>query len=615
MLLGRSGNRGPRGLGIGGGTIVVALATVLAGSPASAQGVDRHAGADSASLVREAREAQQSFEAFRESRIPPRTVTAPTRCDVRIGRICHWFGGADEADFPPEPPETAMARERLIGTLAEAWREVRDPWLLGQLVRYLVEDGRSSQAERAARDCGLVDPWWCHALVGYVLHLRGDVPAAEDAFGRAVEGLPPEERERWTSLRFVLSRDAERRWQTASDAEREREWRRFWTFSNPLFLVEGNDRLTDHFARLVRARIDEDAAHPFRIPWDEDLEEALIRYGRNIGWSRFRAPPRGQTLQDSRSVVGHHHPASRGYDFPEEFLAAPADVPPESWITMPREARTWYAAPYAPDFQGLETQVARFRRGDSLLVVGAYRPDPRSPLAELPGAPERRADPFAPWSAQEPAEASASADPVEAGLFLVPEEGDEPLRVLGEEREGVLRLTAPTGRYVSSLEVFEPEAGAAWRARQGVAQAELVRGIAGVSDVIVLREGASLPADLEEAIPMMRPGVRVGRSERFVLAWEVYGLEVEDTPRVTIGFTAGRPGFLRRVGEFLGVVDPDVPVEVSFEEVTPDRVQTLFRAVEIQLPALEPGEYTLHVRLELPGREPATASRPVTVVP
>jgi hypothetical protein len=254
--------------------------------------------------------------------------------------------------------------------------------------------------------------------------------------------------------------------------------------------------------------------------------------------------------------------------------------------------------------------VARFRRGDSLLVAGAYRPDARSALADLPRAESARRDPFAPlgdWDERE-----ALAGPVEAALFLVPEDGGAFHWVSGEEREGVLTLLAPTGRYVSSLEVLDRDGRAAWRARQGVTQTPLARGIAGISDVIVLREGAPIPGDLDQAIPLMRPGIRVARGERFVLAWEVYGLAVEDVARITIGFSSGRPGFLRRVGEFLGVVEPEIPVEVSFDETLPDdQVQVVFRAIEMQLPALDPGEYTLHVQLELPGREAAVASRPI----
>lgn len=602
---------GPRAL-----PLAVLPALVVLSVPLAAQERDE-APADSLALVREARAAQEAFEAFREARIPVRTQRERRRCDEPIGRFCYSFEGADELDFPPEPPETEMARRELVADLVSVWNRVKDPWVLGQLVRYLTEDGRMGAADRLVRECGLAEPWWCHALRGYVLHLERRFPEAEEAFRQALAEMPEEERPHWTEPRFILSGDAREAFESADDEERRRLWERLWRFSNPLFLVEGNDRLTDHYARLVEVRMKREAAHPFGIPWDTDLEEGLIRYGRTIGWSRTRSRGTGMNLQDTRSVAAHHDPASRGYLFPEEFSASPADIPPETWITTPREARTWYAAPYAPDFRELETQVARFRRGDSLLVVGAYQPDAASALGGVPGADDPRRDPFGgrddPFAPRGDPFGEEETSPVRAGLFLVPEDGGEAHRTLGEDREGVLTLRAPTGRYVSSLEVLDEPGGAAWRARQGVTQARLERGLAALSDVVILREGAPLPETLDEAIPLVRPGIRVARGEPFVLAWEVYGLEVEETARITIGFTSGRPGFLRRVGEFLGIVEPEVPVEITFDEPGPDRVETVFRAIEVSLPDLEPGEYTLHVRLELPGREPALASRPITV--
>jgi hypothetical protein len=613
------------------GLLLVLLLSVP-GAPSAAQqaGEGTEAAPDSASLVREAREAQASFEDFRVSRIPPQTRTEVGRCDVRIGRLCHWYGGAREADFPPELAEVGMARRELISTFLQVRNAVGDPWVLGQIVHYLTEEGRLSDARRIAADCGLADPWWCHALEGYILHLQGDFPRAEQAFHAAVESMPEREREEWTTPRYVLSPDAERAFRRANGDEQTRTRDRLWRFSNPLFLVDGNDRLTDHYARLALARIRRDAENPHLMQWEDDLEEALIRYGRTIGWSRTRgtASLRGQ-LQDNRQVVAHHDPASRGYLFSEEFLESPADIPPEAWITAPREARTWYAAPYAPDFRGLETQVARFRRGDSLLVVGAYRPDPDSRLAGVPEPAEDRRDPFGSWdpfggagereAEARPAEAAdggGSGDgTLEAGLFLVEEDGATIHEVRGRDREGVLTLQAPTGRYVSSLELLDLGGGAAWRARQGVTQVELPRGLAGLSDLLILREDAPLPGSLEEALPLIRPGIRVRSEERFAIAWEVYGLQVEEPARITIGFTRGRPGFLRRAGEFVGVVETDEPVEISFDETGPDEIQILFRALEMRLPPLSPGEYTLHVRLDLAGREPAIASRPIVVEP
>ncbi|HBE00684.1 MAG TPA: hypothetical protein DC060_21140, partial [Gemmatimonadetes bacterium] len=83
--------------------------------------------------------------------------------------------------------------------------------------------------------------------------------------------------------------------------------------------------------------------------------------------------------------------------------------------------------------------------------------------------------------------------------------------------------------------------------------------------------------------------------------------------QVTIGFSKGRPGFLSRVGEFLGVLKPEERVDITFDETGPDRVQTVFRSMELELPDLEPGEYTLHLQLDLFGRSPVVTSRPIIV--
>lgn len=545
----------------------------------------------SAQSVKDARARQRDFEVFRQSRIPVEPERSGGECDQRIGRICIWFGGDEEAEFPPERTEVGLARRELIQLLAQVGEQTDDAWVVGQLVNYLVEDGRAGLAEQVARGCGIEEEWWCAALLGYVLHVRGEYVEAEAAFREAAVSLPKDLREKWMMPRYIFSRNDERDFKRADAEVRERQWELFWRLSDPLFLVEGNDRLTDHFARWVEARNYEDAENP-QMFWEDDMEETLIRYGRIVGWSRTHSPTsvmggrRGFNLQDTRRIVGHHHPRSRGYLFPETFLASPSEIPPESWITAPREARTWYAPPYAPDFDGLETQVGRFRRGEEMFVVGAYRPAP---------------------------DAQASNGAVESALFLVPEDGGAAIDVRGAEAEGTFTLRAPPGRYVSSLEVFDADAKRAWRARQGVRQVPLVPGLVAVSDLLVLTEGAPFPTSLDEAIPHVRRGVRVRGDERFTVVWEVYGLGVQDPALVTVGFTQGRPAFLERVGEFLGLIETERPVEITFEDTGSDGVQSAFRALAIELPDLEPGEYTLHLRLDLPGREPAITSRPILV--
>ena len=569
--------------------------------------------ADVAELLQEARDRQEEFERYRASRIPVESVRSQPSCDELIGRICIWFGGEGETLYPREWPEVGEARVELISFLTETAERMPDRWVIGQLVYYLIENRDVDGATRVATDCGIPEAWWCAALRGYILHLTADYVASEAAFREALASMPPDERERWTSPRFVLTGDGVELFAGTDPAERDRLWELFWRLSDPLFLIEGNDRLTDHFARMVEAVNWREAANPMGLPWDEDMEATLIRYGRNIGYSRSFDPVATFNLRgDTRRVVGHHHPKSRGYLFPEMFLESPSDVPPESWITAPREARAWFAPRYSPDMRPLETQVGRFRRGEMMLVVGAYRPVPPeadSVEAEAPDSVEAEAPEADP---ERSGEFGIRGQP-HAALFLIPEDGSDPRFVRGSDAEGVLTISSPPGRYVSGLEVVDLEGKQAWRARQGVAQLPLAPGLLDVSDLLILKEGTPLPESLEEAIPHVRPGVRIRKGERFPVVWEAYGLRVDEPVRVTLGFTRGRPGFLTRVGEFLGVLEPDRPVEVIFEDRGPDSVQTAFRAIQFQLPDLDPGQYTLHLKLELAGRNPTVTSRPIIV--
>lgn len=603
--------------------VAATLALFAAGTPGGLAPLTaqepRLSRADSSALVKQARERQRDFERFRQSRIPVAPDRVGGGCDAQIGRICIWFGGELESDFPKEAPEVGAARRELIQLLTETGSRVADPWVLGQRVHYLVESRSPGEAERVARACGITEAWWCSALAGYALHVMGDWVAAEAAFREAMAGLPKKEREDWLTGRYVLTGDGSKALARGDAEERDARWELFWRLSDPLYLVEGNDRLTDHFARWVEAENQGDAENPQGLLWDDDLAETLVRYGRIVGYSRTQSPHPGMrpgggfSVVDTRRVTGHHSPRSRGYLFPEEYLAAPADVPPESWITAPREARTWYAPPYAPDFRGLETQVGRFRRGDDMLVVGAYRPSLEPVVADEP-SPRRGLRPGErPGEAPTPAPAEPVRGPVQAGLFLVPEDGGPMVEIRGTDPEGVITLLAPPRRYVSSLEVLDADGKRAWRARQGVKQDPLVPGVVALSDLLILTEGAPLPATLEEALPHVRPGVRIRRGERFSVVWEVYGLGIAQKPVVTLGFTKGRPGFLARVGRLAGIIEPERPVEITFEDAPQDVVQTAFRAVTLQLPDLDPGEYTLHLRLELPGREPALVSRPIVV--
>jgi hypothetical protein len=577
--------------------LLLLLPIPLAAQDASA------APADTTRLLKEARHRQEEFERYRGSRIPVARQQSRPSCDELIGRICIWYGGEDEADYPPEAPEVGKARVELISFLMDTAEHAPNRWVIGQLVYYLIENRDVDGATRVATKCSIPEVWWCAALRGYILHLTAKYVESEAAFREALASMPPDERDRWMSLQYVLTPDGEKLFENMAPEEREGRWELFWRLSDPLFLIRGNDRLTDHFARIVEAVHWRDSANPMGLPWGDDMEATLIRYGRNVGYSRtFDPVATMRGAGDTRRVQGHHHPKSRGYLFPEKFLESPSDVPPESWITAPREARTWFAPRYAPDMRALESQVGRFRRGLQMLVVGAFRPVP----------PEPDTTQAAPEAESQPHPFGIKGQPT-AALFLIPMDGSEPAFVRGSDAEGVLTISALPGRYVSGLEVVDLQGKQAWRARQGVAQRPLAPGQLDVSDLLILKEGSPRPTTLEEAIPNVRPGVRIRRGERFPVVWEAYGLDIDQPVRITLGFTKGRPGFLARVGQFLGVLQPDRPVEVVFQDAGPDSVQTAFRSIELQLPDLAPGDYTLHLRLELDGHDPVVTSRPIIV--
>ena len=620
-------------------TVLTALAVSLApthldGQDASATARVRDRGApaagDSATLHTEAREAQLQLEQFRESRIPPEMRTGPGRCDEMVGRMCFRFE-RDEDPIQPEPLELEMARRDLLNTLLRVHRAIPgDPWVLGQLVFYLGEANRWTNALEFAQECAVAEVWWCDALTGYVLHEQGETLAATDAFQAALTGMPDEEAARWRALEYVLDGDGREALSGVGAQDRERAQEHLWLLADPLYLVEGNDRRTAHYARRVVVLIREDAANPFGIDWEADLEQLTVRYGPEVGWERGKGPPSmGGSLQDDRHIIGRHHPKSVQYVPPRGLFVAPGEIPADVWTLEKDRPRAGYAAPYALDVEAMGSQVARFRRGDSLLVVAAWdtESDPEPPvLADSPQQP-RGQDPFGSTVDQPP----PSDDPFgfgsgstedessenaarESALFLKSLDGGTAARVDADGTRAVKTTQVPNGAYVVSMEVWEPGNSRAWRARHGVAQETVLPDLATVSDLLVLDGEGPLPETFEEAVPRTLPGVRVAPGDRIQLAWEVYGLKLGERASVTMGLDQGRPGLLRRLGQFLRVLEPEVPVVVSFEDAGADALGTIFRSVRLDLPEeLAPGEYTLHVELELPGRTPIVVSRRVLV--
>lgn len=564
---------------------------------------------DSSTLHDRARSAQRRFERRRRQALP-RTADGMSysSCDEVIGRFCLRFDTGDDWRPEPDPPEVLQARDDLLDELEEiAARIPGDGWILGQRVQYLGEEGRWGEALEAVGSCEApAEGWWCHALRGYTLHRSDRYEEAERAFRAALETMDEERREQWLDPEIVLDRDAHSTWDDASEEDRDLLRDRLWTLADPLFLVPGNDRLTEHFARHTASWIREDARNPYGLSWGWDLTRLVVRYGSEVGWERTR--PRVGSLRPA-SVVGHHHPESRQYLPPGEVFSDPAAADPGEWELEVRRPRTSYAPPYAPRLEAESFQIARFRRGRNLVVVAGFRlpPDtareedgyagegasPPAPRGEAPGAPDEEGE--------DARLGAGPAGPVQAGLFLVDEDAGDRLRTVRTGRErGGLRLRAPPGRYLLSVEVWSPGKARAGRARGGVRLVDNGSGAAAISDLLLMDAGDGVPRSLDEAVDRARPELRACVGETLAIGWETYGAELRrETLEFRLLIERTDRGLLQRAGEWLGLTGSPEPVSVRWTEPGPDTAAPAFRAVDLTLPHdLEEGTYRVRLRVE-----------------
>jgi hypothetical protein len=543
---------------------------------------------DSTRLHRDTRRAVEDFERFRETRIPAERGQGPGRCDEPVGRLCLNFPEGAASPIAPPPPPVQTARRELSQTLAQAAAQIPgDDWIAGQRVRYLVEAGDLLGAGRAIDECRGT-PWWCRALEGWVLQEDGLWEEAGIAFLEVLDALPSADRERWQGELFLVERSA-RNWLSSGDPEeRERRRARLWRLADPLYLIPGNDRWSEHMARLTLVRTLERAPNPFGLSWDLDLEELLLRYGWALGWERAQGAQSFQRLTQNR-MVGRLDPNRRRYLPEGEDLESFPNTEEDGFRVLEGRIPSGYTPAYAPVVENLTSQTARFRRGNELLVAHAFsREDPRGPLPR---------------------------DLVSA-LFLLPAEGPvvesnpRPVRE-GRELEGVWTVVIPNDTdRILSMEGFARLDRKGWRSRRGLARLSEPEGELALSDpFFILVEGEDPPATLEEALLAMRPSVRFRGNEQVRIGWELEGIPEGGVASVALGLERAERSALRRLGEFFRVMEPEAPVVIRWDDGVAETGGRIFRAVDLRLPALEAGRYDLVLEIRSEGEIPAVTRR------
>jgi hypothetical protein len=399
--------------------------------------------------------------------------------------------------------------------------------------------------------------------------MRGDVAEAEAAFTAALADMPRTERCSWNNLSTILEPEDRDRYQGLDCEGRDSANAGFFWRATPLFSRPGNDARTEWYSRQIWIRALDNAITHHGMRLGGDFREMLLRYGWATAYGR--RPDSHRPVEDI-DVVGHEPKPA----YP--FLA----IDPEGhWPPNAERPRARFAPVFARYITGLnDVQVARFRRGDSLVVVAGF-------IA--------RKD-------------SLFHDDPTAVLILSPGPGQQGAQVFERLANGAGSASAAADgpSHLASLEVEDVD-HRAW----AVLRTDPLERPELISDLLFTDRGDQLPENLTHAISISRSGSRVREGSIIGLYWETYGHEASDSAvAVSLTVEPVRPGFLGRVGQTLGLKRRTPPLRLSWTRGLDGATAFAVHAVELDLTRLKPGSYLL--RVEMGGERQASRAFEIT---
>lgn len=537
---------------------------------------------DSARVVRNARSAQTSFEMFRRLRLPGRPSYGGT-CDMRIGRYCYWRGEDEEDERAPE--EAAAIRERrdaLIGTLDSAFKSFPgDSWVAGQLVRYLVEAGRTEDALAAARTCR-ARASWCAALAGYTAHAADQYGVADSAYRVALDSMPAAERCEWLDVSELIEDDLADKYEKLDCPAREAMSRRIFWLGSPLLSVSSSDLLTEHLARITRAHIAEHSASTDGESWADDVRSMMVRYG----WPRWysKSEPGYGSLQ-SPSVTGHD--SGKPYDFLPSLhaLEHPGEIDADDWDLDDNRARTGYAPSFAKSVHVVPGQIAAFWRGDSTLVIAA-------------------------WDVRQ--DTTLVGRELDAALVLADSVVRVTERASKERAVGRISATGLLDSGIVSLELMSNENHRAGRMRVGLPAR--AKGPVGLSDLLLYSANAGTVTDVSAARDSALATSVLPMSKNVGVFWEMYGFEPQGKPaKFSLTIEEVDKSWRRRFAEGLHISDPTRALRIEWSEAPSVVDGIASRALKLDLSKLRSGKYRVQLTVTPATGWPATSERRIEI--
>ena len=535
--------------------------------------------ADSARDVGRAHSAQASFERSRRALLPYGYGGAG-RCDVRLGRFCWWY---DEhtPTFPPEAETIQHRRAELLAQLDAAGGQYPgDDWLAGMRVHYRIDGRNVAGADSIAATCRATT-WWCNALSGYAAHAKGDVARADSAFSSAVSAMSAEQSCAWRNIAPLLNDGDRNAYEHRSCDERRALESRYWLLSRPQLSTAANEWQNEFNVRRVLTWLGERAATPHLLSWGNDAAELVLRYGWPVAWSRY-----------ATSSVGTTEPSIIGHDPSPSFAFAPGSwvsdslkaLPPDAWDLNAPRAEARYAPRLVRRVAGVAAQIARFRRGDSTLLVAAFAAADdslRTPVATL---------------------GAAALDGVAA------------LSTPDTSRVGSARVMLAGAPWIVGIELADTATRTLARTRFGfTAVPDSAR--LSLSDLLVYRAGAEQAGSLDSALARAIPGDTVTRNRPIGLFWETYGLASDgETVDIAVSVERVDHGWIRSARQKLGLTPVDTPIRIKWTDARPPADRAAAHAISLDLENLDSGRYRVTLTLTPASGSAVATTREIALI-
>jgi hypothetical protein len=527
--------------------------------------------------LREARSAQARFERLRRLQLPMELSAAGYgHCDVRVGRYCYWY---DSTDVAPEPEHanTLVARGQLLQVLARtSIADPTDAWIAGQRVRYLLEAGDWQEAATFAGSYCRASEWWCGALLGTALHVGQQYTEADAAFTRALAAMPVEKRCAWLDARLVADGTLARRLHPDDCRNQPELLASIWKLGQPLWMTGGNDLRSEHLARHTMAEIMDRAPIVSGYSFGWENRELVLRYG----WSEWYSRSHNSMSAYSSEVITGHTRSPSYYFLPVSLTGDGGGLRQVTWRLTDSLARSRYAPRHVKRISELPHQLARFARGDSMLLLAAYRTS----------------------------DASLARDDTRAALALWTGSATE---VHGATQTGRIRTVTSAQHAFASVEVYGVRSRHAQRARYAIAPLNCDPSWCLSDLMFVEATNTDSAPEPEFALQHALEEPSIAAGQPLGVYWELQSSEGRSPIRVSLTITPVRVSVLRRMASTLRLARPVTPVRLQWQ--TPPRREREPYQVTMRLPEDLRGRFRVLLVVERDGHAPQSAEREIVV--